>query len=179
MKLNACTTDAMAANWMSVAQTLFVVGRFVAAGLVVCPKAIKPRFVLLAFLAGAVGFSAAGVVATGQAAIGFAIMVMFSEAPSFPMIFESATCGVGEWTGLAETITIVSISGGGILPVLFGMLAEGVGVSRAWILLAGCFALVSTYPVAICVVPGYRRALDRESAEGEEGKEGDVELAER
>lgn len=61
MKINACASDRWAANWMSIAQVAFVAGRFSAAGLVAFPQIFKPRFVLLAFLAGAVAFSGAGI----------------------------------------------------------------------------------------------------------------------
>lgn len=175
MKINACTSDKWAANWMSVAQTLFVVGRILAAALVLSPRVIRPRYVLLAFTAGAVASTAAGVALTSQAAIALAIMAMFFEAPSFPMIFESATAGFGNWTSTCETITIMSISGGGILPVLFGKLAEVVGISKAWTLEGGCFALVLTYPLATCVIPSFRKALDKADA-GENGEK-DVEEA--
>ena len=169
---------------MSVAQVLFVVGRFAAAGLVFFPRVCKPRFVLLAFIAGAVACSAAGVAVTSQAAIGLAIMVMFFEAPSFPMIFESATAGFGEWTPTCETITIISISGGGVLPVLFGLLAEVVGISKAWSLEAACFLFVLSYPLATCLVPSYRKVLDEtegaeEKSDVQSSSSQDVELAER
>lgn len=89
-----------------------------------------------------------------------AVIVMFMEAPSFPMIFESATAGFEEWTPTCETLMILSISGGGILPVAFGKLTEIVGISKAWGLEAACFAIVLSYPLALCLVPSYRTALD-------------------
>lgn len=166
MKINACVSDRWAANWMSVAQVAFVVGRFSAAGLVAFPRTFKPRYVLLAFMAGAVAFSAAGAGIFGGTAIAIAVMVMFAEAPSFPMIFESATAGFEAWTSTCETLVVLSISGGGILPVAFGKLTDVVGVSKAWGLEAACFLLVATYPLALCIVRSYRQALDR-AASGE------------
>lgn len=160
IKINACASDRWAANWMSIAQTAFVAGRFSAAGLVAFPKLFKPHYVLLVFMAGAVAFSGAGIGIFSGLAVAMAVMVMFAEAPSFPMIFESATAGFEEWTPTCETLMILSISGGGILPVVFGKLTDVVGISEAWSLEAACFAIVLTYPVALCVVPSYRQALD-------------------
>ena len=160
LKINACVSDRWAAGIMAICQSAFVAGRFTAAGLVAFPRVFKPRFVLLAFLLGAAAFSGAGIGVFGNTAIAMAVMVMFAETPSFPMVFESATAGFEEWTATAETMTIVSISGGGILPVMFGKLTDIVGISKAWSLEAACFALVSTYALALCLIPSYREALD-------------------
>ncbi len=161
MKVNACQSDSMAAIWMSVAQTAFVVGRLSAAGLVVFPKIFKPRWVLLFYIAGAVAFVAAGTGISSEAAIALAVMVMFFEAPSFPMVFESATAGFDDWKASCETLMIVSISGGALQPALMGQLVERVGISPAWWLTAACFGLVLTYPIAINMVPSFRKALDK------------------
>ncbi|KEF56484.1 uncharacterized protein A1O9_08065 [Exophiala aquamarina CBS 119918] len=161
MKINACASDKWAAVCMSFAQIAFVMGRFAAAGLVTCPKIFKPRYVLACFIAGAVATTAAGTAITGTSAIVIAVMVMFFEAPSFPMVFESATAAFDEWTPTCETLMIVSISGGALQPPLMAQLVESVRISKAWWLTAICFFLVFTYPVATNLIPSFRRALDR------------------
>ncbi|OAG36773.1 hypothetical protein AYO21_09046 [Fonsecaea monophora] len=161
MKVNACASDRWAAYYMSLAQTAFVIGRFAAAGLVTAPRIFKPRYVLMCFMAGAVATTAAGTGITANAAIAVAIMVMFFEAPSFPMIFESATASFEEWTPTCETLMIVSISGGALQPALMGQLVESVRISRAWWLTASCFLLVFSYPVATNLIPSFKRALDQ------------------
>ncbi|KAJ9646079.1 uncharacterized protein PV06_01916 [Exophiala oligosperma] len=177
MKVNACASDAWAAICMSIAQSAFVVGRFTAAAAVSTPK-VKPRLVLVAFIGGAVAFTAGGTSVTGTAAIALAVLVMFWEAPSFPMIFESATADYEEWTSTCESLMILSISGGAVQPALMGQLVESVGISAGWWLTAGCFLLVFTYPLATNVIPSYRRAVDRAvvNAPGQ-GSPGDEEQA--
>ncbi|KIW52577.1 hypothetical protein PV05_08207 [Exophiala xenobiotica] len=160
MKINACASDNWAAICMSFAQVAFVVGRFVAAAAVATPK-VKPRWVLLCYIACAVATTAAGTKITGTAAISLAVMVMFFEAPSFPMVFESATADYEEWTPTCETLMILSISGGALQPPLMAQLVESVGISNGWWLTAGCFALVFTYPLATNLIPSFRRALDK------------------
>lgn len=161
MKINACASDKWAAVCMSFAQIAFVMGRFAAAGLVTCPKIFKPRYVLACFIAGAVATTAAGTAITGTSAIVIAVMVMFFEAPSFPMVFESATAAFDEWTPTCETLMIVSISGGALQPPLMAQLVESVRISKAWWLTVICFFLVFTYSVATNLIPSFRRALDR------------------
>ena len=175
MKINACASDKWAAYYMSIAQGLFVVGRFAAAGLVSVPRVFKPRYVLLFFIAGAVATTAAGTALTGSTAIGLAVMVMFFEAPAFPMIFESATAGYGDWTPTCETLMILFISGGALQPALMGKLVESLEISSGWWLTAGCFALVLTYPIATNTIPSFRRALDAAEVEADPAPVDDVE----
>lgn len=164
MKVNACESDIWAAKWMSVAQGAFVLGRLAAAGLVTKPKIFKPRCVLLVFIAGAFATTAAGTSIAGPAAIAVAVMVMFMEGPSFPMTFESATAGFEEWKPSCETLMIISISGGALQPALMGQLVEKVGISTGWWLMAGCFFLVLTYPLATNLIPSFRKAVDKAEA---------------
>jgi MFS transporter, FHS family, L-fucose permease len=177
MKINACASDQWAAYCMSIAQGAFVVGRFAAAGLVTMPKIFKPRYVLLAFVAGAVATTVAGTALTGSAAIALSVMVMFFEAPSFPMLFESATADFNQWTPTCETLMILAISGGGIQPALMGKLVEAVEISHGWWLTAACFALVFTYPIATNVFPSFRQALDRAEIDSRADKSDDLEMS--
>ena len=176
MKVNACASDTWAAYYFSIAQGVFVIGRFAAAGLIVMPTIFKPRYVLLLFMIGAVATTAAGTAVTGNMAIALAVMVMFFEAPSFPMIFESATAGFEEWTPTCETLMIVSISGGALQPALMGKLVEAVGISAGWWLTTGCFAFFLTYCIATNVIPSFRRAVDNAEVKGEDDVSEDTEL---
>ncbi len=176
MKVNACASDIRAAHWFSLAQGSFVVGRFAAAGLITMPRIFRPRYVLFFFIIGAVATTAGGTAVAGGSAIALAVMVMFFEAPSFPMIFESATAGHDDWTPTCETLMILSISGGALQPALMGKLVEAVGISNGWWLPTGCFALFLTYPIATNVIPSFRRDLDKVEVGGESKPGEDVEL---
>ena len=87
---------------------------------------------LLGFLIGATAFTIGGIWAKGAVCIVLSVLVMLCEAPSFPMNFEMATAHFGKWQPTAETAMILSISGGGVQPLLMGKLADKVGVSKAW-----------------------------------------------
>lgn len=186
MVVNSCNSSKQGASNMMYAQILFVVGRLVAAAFVVLPtatrsewvpKLFKPRYVLCSFLAGAAAFTGAGIQATGKAAVVCAILVMFCEAPSFPMIFESATAGDREWMPTAETIITLSISGGGLLPLLMGIFADHVGVSVGWSLVTVCFGITFSYTLSCNLIPSFRSAIDAtHEDEGVNKGNGDVEL---
>jgi len=186
MVVNACNSSKKGASNMMYAQILFVVGRLAAAGFVMLPsftgskvvsRLFKSRYVLCAFLAGAVAFTAAGTHASGTAAVVCAIFVMFCEAPSFPMIFEMSTAGEAAWMPTAETIVILSISGGGLLPLLMGILTDHVGVSMGWSLVAACFGITFSYTLSCNLIPSFRNAIDAAHGDKTAGKDADVETA--
>ena len=161
--VNACKTEHQATNMLAMAQGLFVIGRILCfcmtlAGMKI--RSLKSRRILLGFLAAATGFTLGGVWAKSAAAIACIATVMFWESPSFPMIFEAGTAGLDEWQATAETLVIMSISGGGVLPVLTGMLADEVEVNKAWGLVAGCFGLVTMFPLFLNMLPSWRKAVD-------------------
>ena len=176
MKVNACASDTWAAYYFSIAQAVFVAGRFAAAGLIVMPTIFKPRYVLLFFMLGAVATTAAGTAVTSKTAITLAVMVMFFEAPSFPMIFESATAGFEDWTPTCETLMILSISGGGLQPALMGKLVEAVGISAGWWLTTGCFGLFCTYCLATNLISSFRDAVDGAEVNGNDNASEDREM---
>lgn len=188
MRVNACATEREASNWMTLAQGLFVIGRLLAVLFVSLPEWIKAkwvhavfkaRIVLAVFLTMAVFFTGAGTFAKGNLAIACACLAMFSEGPSFPMIFESASAGVGEYTSSAETLMIMSIMGGGLLPFLMGTLTDKIGVSHSWGLVTGCFAVTLSFSAMCNVIPSFRRALDDANEEGQQQSKAaeDVEMA--
>lgn len=170
MITNARVTREVANHYLSIAQALFVVGRFAAAAAVALPRIFKPRLVLFVFIMGAVIFTGGCAFAKGHVAVPpVAMMVMFFEAPSFPMIFESSDVGLGEWSSSGETIMIVSIAGGALQPPLLGKLNNAVGVSKAWLLTAGCFTVVWSYCWATNLIPSFRKSLDQEQCHGSSG----------
>lgn len=185
MRVNACNNDSQGAGNMRNAQIAFAGGRIVAAGMTMLRNVpavrkqkmldsiLKGRVILSVFVAAAVAFVGAGIGIRGRVATVCAWLVMGFEAPSFPLIFETATAGMGEWTPVAETVTIISISGGGVLPVVMGKLVDLYGISNAWGLVTAAFSYVFLYTLACNVLPSFRHAIDGAHGEVQEKASGD------
>lgn len=190
MRVNGCLSDTGAANMMLVAQVLFLFGRLVAAGLIEIPfipclkrwnvvhAIFKARLVLAVFVALATIFTGAGIATAGTSAMACAALIMFFEAPSFPMIFEMASAGLGPWVSAAESMLILSICGGGLVPFVNGKLADQFGVSQAWGLATGLFGMVFSYIVMNSTVPSWRQAVDGAHGDDTSATREGLELAE-
>jgi FHS family L-fucose permease-like MFS transporter len=120
---NAGLNDTQGAQYLSVAQTAFVVGRFAFSGL---SMVMKPRKALGIFIFGCMVCSTGAIFARNGAAIAMVVLIMLFEAPLFPTIFETATSGLDKLASRAEDIMISSICGGAFLSPLFGVLADTV-----------------------------------------------------
>ena len=156
-------TMAVATLYLSIAQVLFVLGRMVSFGLVAQPwLKIRPRWVLLGYISAAVVVSAICIGVSGKVLIAFACLAMFWEAPSFPMNFEAATVGLGPWAATAETMMIISISGGSMGPPLAGFIKDSSDVAKTWILVAAFFGVVWIFPMLCNLIPSWRNAVDLE-----------------
>ncbi|KAK5089843.1 hypothetical protein LTR05_000010 [Lithohypha guttulata] len=181
LRVDACASDRTAANGMMYAQILFLFGRLVAAAAIEVPSLpglkdsklvqnmFRPRIVLNVFLAGAVAFTGAGIGARGILAIACICLVMFFEAPSFPMIFEGATAGMGAWTASGESLMIGSIAGGGLLPFINGVLVDHFGVAKSWSLATAAFGVVFSYALLWNIVPSFKEDIDKAHAEHKSG----------
>lgn len=99
-------------NYMAIAHTLFAVARFVAAGVGLY---IKPRLLLVFFLAGTIVFSALAMNFTGSTATAMMLMVFFFEGPLFSLIFVQSIRGMGKYTKDGSAIMISAVSGGSVL----------------------------------------------------------------
>jgi hypothetical protein len=120
---NAGLNDTQGAQYLSVAQTVFMVGRFAFSGL---SMVMKPRKALGIFIFGCMACSMGVIFARNGAAIAMVVLIMLFEAPLFPTIFETSTSGLDKLASRAEDIMISSISGGALLSPLFGVLADTV-----------------------------------------------------
>ena len=169
------------AHMLSIAQALFVVGRFVMSALA---RFFKARMMLLIFIIGAFLTTTATAFAPGLAGVGLCLTIMFFEGPLFPTIFATLDVVEDEHVSLREDILISSISGGALLSPLVGALSDFVGSKRkdghgdatAFVLIAAGFAITGSYVVAINTKKSYKQVIDAAAVQ-EEQKVADVEMA--
>ena len=147
------------AIYLTIAQALFALGRCV---FTACLKffKLKARHGLLAYIWFAILSTILTIVLTGKLGVAMVILIMFWEGPLFPSIFETATNGFGRHTLLAEDFMIASISGGALLPPIFGKMADAVGYGKAFSLVAVFFGVVLAYTCIVNFKKEYKELLD-------------------
>ncbi|MDC3957605.1 sugar MFS transporter [Polyangium jinanense] len=135
----AAFTEAQAAKYVSLYWGGAMVGRFI--GSAVLRKA-DPGRVLGGSAIVAALLVTATVVLDGPVAMGTILAVGLFNSIMFPTIFTLGIEGLGKLTSQASSILVMSIVGGAIVPVLFGWLADSIGVHHAFLLPALCYLYI-------------------------------------
>ena len=151
---NLNTTDAhhQGANYYAIAQALFAVGRFSAAGFMYF--GIKPRMVLLAyqtlimiFLAASIGVNTGSATTPNWGGLALLMVVLFFESCIFPIIFALTLRGLGRHTKRGASFLVASVSGGAVVPVILGNVADVIGTQRAMVVPLAFFLIAWAYPI--------------------------------
>ena len=101
--------------------TAFVVGRFAGTWLM---KYIAPARLLLVYALASVVLCTVAMFAGGTASMAAVIGIAFFMSIMFPTIFSLGICNAGSDTEMGSSLIIMSIVGGAVLPLLFGVISD-------------------------------------------------------
>ena len=145
-----------ASNYLSLGQSCFAIGRFVAVAFL---KYLKPRYVLCIFVAGCVAFSAAAQKVSGDTSIGIACMILFFESCVFPTIFTIAITGLGRNTKRGASFVVASVSGGALFPFIMAKTAD-IHNSTRYAFCVPMAGFLSTFAYAVYINVFEKKRLD-------------------
>lgn len=119
-----------------------MVGRFVGAAVMQRLPAGK----VLAFSAFfAMVLICIAMMASGQLAMWAILLVGFCNSIMFPTIFSLAINGLGQHTSQGSGILCLAIVGGAIVPLIQGVLADGIGLQSSFFLPIICYVFIAYY----------------------------------
>jgi len=81
----------------------------------------------------------------GHAAMYAILAVGLFNSIMFPTIFSLALVGLGEDTPRGSGLLCMAIVGGALLPVVFGLVADAIGLHYAFFLPALCYLYIAWY----------------------------------
>lgn len=140
------------ANFYAIAQSLFAVGRFAAAGLMYYGG--KPRLVLfifqtliMIFISAAIGTNTGGADRPNWGGLSLLMVVFFFESCIFPIIFALSLRGLGRHTKRGASFLVSSVCGGAVGPVILGNVADRIGTRKAMCIPLVFFAIAWSFPI--------------------------------
>ncbi|KAH7377731.1 L-fucose permease Glucose/galactose transporter-like protein [Pyrenochaeta sp. MPI-SDFR-AT-0127] len=140
------------ANFYAIAQGLFAIGRFAAAGLMYYGG--KPRLVLLSFqtlimifISAAIGTNTGGATRPNWGGLSMLMIVLFFESCIFPIIFALTLRGLGRHTKRGASYLVSSVCGGAVGPVILGNVADKIGTRKAMCIPLIFFFVAWSYPI--------------------------------
>lgn len=177
--LPTLTAQHQGANYYAIAQALFAIGRFSAAGLM---YVTKPRYILLAyqtlimvFIAAAVGVNTGGSTRPNWGGLAMLMLVLFFESCIFPTIFTLSLRGLGRHTKRGASFLVASVSGGAAIPAILGNVADKTGTRIAMVVPLAFFCIAWSFPIYLNIFKGKELDAYRENHVGIENTSGDNE----
>lgn len=130
--------------------TMFTLGAMVAGyiiGIVTIPAYLSQSKALAASAVTGIIFSIAATQTSGYTSVLFIALLGFANALVWPAIWPLAIDGLGKFTRQGSALLIMSISGGALLPLVYGMLADlnSIGYKAAYWMLVPCYAFILFY----------------------------------
>ncbi|MBJ7499286.1 MAG: sugar MFS transporter [Sphingopyxis sp.] len=119
-----------------------LVGRFIGSGLL---RVVSPGLLLATVAAGAITLIAISANSTGTTAGYSLLAVGLMNSIMFPTIFSLACEKLGPRAADGSGIINVAIAGGAVIPALYGLLADNVGLGMALVLPALCYAVIAGF----------------------------------
>ena len=109
-------------------------------------------------IAGVLGiiFSLGAIFTTGYTSIAFIALLGFANAPIWPALWPLAIHGLGKHVKTGSALLIVGIAGGAILPKVWAILGEHVGLQKAFWVMVPCYLFILYYAIA-----GYKLGKDK------------------
>jgi len=166
----------LGSNMYAVAQALFAIGRFSAAGLM---YVTKPRYILLAyqtlimvFIACAIGIDSGHGVRPNWGGLATLMIVLFFESCIFPTIFTLSLRGLGRHTKRGASFLVASVSGGAVVPAILGNVADKTGTRVAMVIPLAFFVISWAFPIYLNIYKAKELDAYRDSSVGL--KEGQV-----
>ncbi|WP_317173959.1 glucose/galactose MFS transporter [Mucilaginibacter glaciei] len=125
-------------------------------GIICIPKYFKQEAALkVSAFFGAV-FTVAAVFTTGYTSVFFIAMLGLANSLMWPAIWPMAITGLGKFTKIGASFMIMAISGGAILPLIYGRLADAVSPRLAYWLLVPCYLFILYYALS-----GHKAGLNK------------------
>ncbi|KAF2492975.1 MFS general substrate transporter [Lophium mytilinum] len=168
-------------NFYAIAQALFAIGRFSAAGLMYFTK---PRWILLAyqtmimvFIIAAITVNTGGSTNANWGGLAMLMLVLFFESCIFPTIFTLSLRGLGRHTKRGASFIVASVSGGAVVPAILGNVADKIGTRKAMVVPLAFFIIAWSFPIYLNLFKGKELDAYRDSHVGTQESASDVDGA--
>lgn len=111
-------------------------------GIFIIPKYISQANALKWCAILGVVFTVLALVTTGYASVGFIAALGLANSLMWPAIFPLSIDGLGKFTKIGSAFLIMAISGGAILPLIYGALSEVWSTQQAYLLMIPCYLFI-------------------------------------
>ena len=116
-------------------------------GIVVMPKYISQRHALIVCAILGIVFTACSLITSGGISISFIVLLSFANALMWPCIWPLALDKLGKFTKTGSALLIMGISGGAILPLLYGALSDMTNRQHAYLIMIPLYLYILYFAI--------------------------------
>jgi FHS family L-fucose permease-like MFS transporter len=123
-------------------------------GIICIPKYFSQRAALKVSAIIGVIFSLVAIFTQGTVSVFFIAFLGIANALMWPALWPLAINGLGKFTKTGSSLLIMGIAGGGLIPLLYGFLADKFSLHQAYWVMVPCYLFILYYAVS-----GYKKGL--------------------
>ncbi|MET6997581.1 sugar MFS transporter [Chitinophaga defluvii] len=120
-------------------------------GILLIPRYISQQNALKYAALLGVAFALGAIFSTGLVSVLFVALLGFANAVMFPAIWPLSISGLGRFTKIGASLMVMAISGGAVLPLIYGWLSDKYNAQQAYWLVVPCYLIIGWF-----AVQGYR-----------------------
>lgn len=130
-------------------------------GVTLIPKVISQRFALKASAVLGVVFALGAIFTNGLTSVIFVAMFGLANALVWPAIWPLALSGLGSFISTGSALLVMAISGGAILPLVWGYLSDVFNTQQAYWVVVPCYLFIFFYAVKGHKIKSWRACKTR------------------
>jgi len=123
-------------------------------GIICIPRYFSQRSALKVSAIIGVIFSLVAIFTQGTVSVFFIAFLGIANALMWPALWPLAINGLGKFTKTGSSLLIMGIAGGGLIPLLYGFLADKFSLHQAYWVLVPCYLFILYYAMS-----GYKKGL--------------------
>ncbi|MEO8962696.1 MAG: sugar MFS transporter [Ginsengibacter sp.] len=116
-------------------------------GIVCIPKYFSQKTALKYSAAFGIVFSLLALFTHGYVSVLFIALLGLANSLMYPSIWPLAIGGLGKFTKIGSSLLVMAISGGALLPLLYGWLADHVNSQQAYWIVIPCYLMIAYFAI--------------------------------
>ena len=117
-------------------------------GIICIPKYLTQQTALKYSAVFGIFFALIALATHGFVSVMFVALLGLANSLMYPSIWPLAIGGLGRFTKIGSSFLVMAISGGALLPLLYGWLADNFNPQQAYWLVIPCYAVIGYYAIA-------------------------------
>ena len=117
-------------------------------GIICIPKYLSQKMALRYSAGFGIIFALLALFTHGYVSVMFIALLGLANSLMYPSIWPLAIGGLGKFTKIGSSFLVMAISGGALLPLLYGWLTDHFNAQQAYWMVIPCYTMIGYYAIA-------------------------------